>query len=224
MSNCNKISKIIVQHEQTMKKQLPHSRIKAAAQAGFTLIELLVVIVILGILVAIYAPKIFSSTDPAKATSIYTAADRLAINWRMITESCGVSKVVGTSPITTTANAANHLQLLVDGNNVAAAYTACYARSGVELARAQIKGTAPNYNIDGYPLSISGVTDSAGNARVATLIQGVPDEKVLLLVNKYSSQANANTKVSFTAGESDSTDPVIRYTAGTGSRDVTIIR
>jgi general secretion pathway protein G len=44
-------------------------RMKGATQAGFTLIEILVVTLILGLLVALVAPKILGRTDDARLTA-----------------------------------------------------------------------------------------------------------------------------------------------------------
>ena len=95
-------------------------------QAGFTLVEILIVVAIIGILIMLVAPRLLGSSDGAKAMNLYTAADRLNTNWRTVNEVCGTSKVVGTSPITTTASTAAHLQFLVDGTGMNGLYFHLY--------------------------------------------------------------------------------------------------
>lgn len=46
-----------------------HPKLKNAARAGFTLAEIMVVIVIIGLLAAYVAPRMFSNVDRAKVTT-----------------------------------------------------------------------------------------------------------------------------------------------------------
>lgn len=196
---------------------------RQSKQAGFTLVEILIVVAIIGILIMLVAPRLLGSSDGAKAMNLYTAADRLATNWRTVNEVCGTSKVVGTSPITTTASTAAHLQFLVDGTGMNNQYQACYNTSGVQPARAQVQGDSTNgYTVGGSVISIQSVTVN-GQARFQTNFTNVPDEQILSLYQKYSSAAGARTAATLPA-TADSTDPRIQFSAATGgSRTLSVI-
>ncbi|MCD5327916.1 type II secretion system protein [Chromobacterium piscinae] len=209
--------------DQAMRKAHSNRPVQPKKNTGFTLIEVLVVIAIIGFLIMIVAPRVFGTSDSAKAMNYFTAADRLTTNWRTANESCGTSKIIGTSPITTTVTTAAHLQFLVDGTGLNPQYQACYNSSNIQPARTQIQGDASNgYTVGESVISIQSVTIN-GQPRVQTSFTNVADQLVLQLFQKYSSVAGARTATALPA--SDASDPQIQFSAATnGSRTLTIIR
>jgi prepilin-type N-terminal cleavage/methylation domain-containing protein len=205
-----------MQNRRTLQRRL---------QAGFTLIELVIVIVILGVLAYLGAPLVTDGQKMADAAAYYQTADKIASNWRFAHTKCQISNnVIGSSPITTPANAASHLAMLVDGSSVSATYQACYNSARLEmLNRGGIRGSAGAYTLNNSAISIANFTLNGTN-RVATTYAGVDDSTVLELVNKYGNQAGAQTLTALPA-VADTTDSGIQFGAlGTGTRSLTIIR
>lgn len=199
--------------------------IRNKMQIGFTLVELLVVIAILGVLGMVARPFVTDGQKLADATSYWTTADRFADNWRFINMKCQVSNnQVGSSPITTTVSATAHLTMLVEGTGVAASYQGCYNSARVEtLNRVGVRGTGGTYTLNNNAVTIANVTINGVN-RMAVTYANVDDNVILELINKYGGQANAATITAVPAA-ADTTDNTIRFAAaGTGTRNLTIIR
>lgn len=201
-------------------------------QSGFTLFELLIVVVILGALAAIAAPAIGDGQKMSDALGYYTTADRIASNWRYAVTRCQVSNDITSSPITTAATAASNLQLLVDGNNAAPAYSGCFSTAKLEpLNRANVRGSVGAYTFGSATITVSNESISSQN-RTATKFTGIDDNVGLELLQKYGSRANASTKTladmtAISAAETNATDATVYFTNQNGAKtthDVTIIR
>lgn len=196
----------------------------ARKQSGWTLVELLVVIFILGVLAALASPFISEGQKMGDSTAFYNTADRLATSWRLGTMKCQAPSVIGTSPITTPASAAAHLQLLVAGTGVSAAYAGCWASAKIEpLNRSNVRGIPGAYTFNGATVTIANLKQNNTN-RVATTFNPVDDATVLQLVQQYGGQANASTFIAL-PDAADTSDMSIQFgAAGPGNRSLTIIR
>ncbi|WP_242540276.1 type II secretion system protein [Trinickia mobilis] len=197
-------------------------RIKPRKQRGFTLLEVIVVVAILGIIAWIVAPKLFGSTDNAKALAYSTTASGLANNWRVVNQNCGTSSLIASSAITTNPGPAGALQLLVDGVGLNATYQACYQSANTQTLHESIQGSAA----DGYTLNNSVITlsDANINGKQLVAVQYAPATDAIVLANyqKYSSVAGASQAISLPAA-ADTTDPKIQFsTDNGGTRTMTI--
>jgi hypothetical protein len=185
--------------------------------------ELIAVIVIGGIISATAAAYFSDVFKMADSSYLWETSERLAHNWRLATQKCQVSSVIGTSPIVTTPSAPNHLTMLVEGTGVANRYQGCFQSSGVEPARnAGIRGTGGVYTAQGYAVTIANQIVNNRN-RIAITFTQVEDATVLELVQTKGGQANASSFINLPAD--DVTDPVVRFVAnGAGYHDVTILK
>lgn len=199
------------------------SRINLKLQKGMTLIELAIVGLFLGLL-ALFAVSQFSgsATDSTKALGLYEASGKIADNWSVIAQSCGTSTEIVTSAITTTPTAARNLSLVLGNVTPDAAFTQCYAASGVRPLSGLTTGGAGVEQVYGY--AVSATNSTVGTPHLRVTYAAVPENLVLALYNKYSSVAAAKTAATLPAAV-DITDPQIQFSAATaGTRVLTILR
>jgi len=190
-------------------------------EKGFSLLELMVAIVIIGILGAVLAPSLGGSRQGAAAQNLLRTSQKMAENWSMISQSCGTTTDVTSSPVTG-SSAANTLALLLGGNgagtgqySVPAGYTTCYTASGVLplTDSGQYDSTATAWKVTGFVPTLTWATGYFKTAYAA-----VPDALVLLVRQQYDPSLGA-------LAASDATHPVVQYSvAASGTRTMTIIR
>lgn len=193
---------------------------KKLMQRGFTLIELIVVVAVLGVLIAIVAPNLVGSRDPASARLMAKTATDMARNWSLITQSAGVSTAITGSPLLGTGKTA--MDLLCGGETTAAvpagfqsAYRAARVMPLNEVCR--LDGT--NWVVDRYTVTLSGggMTSGVPNP-IQVAFANVPDEIVLLLAQQFNPSLTA-------LAASDTTGAAVRYgTATNGLRTVTLLK
>lgn len=168
---------------------LDHLLKKRKKQGGFTLIELAVVVVILGAL-WMMASKLVSAgfTSSAKAKALEDSAKKTMDAWELIANSCGSTTSPATTPILTTASAANATQLLYSGDTtlLAPAYKGCYSTSGVRPLAENISKTGASWFIGGYAFDPSVATNFQLNGTSLEItINNVPMEIALPIYQKY---------------------------------------
>lgn len=181
-------------------------------------------LILAGILLLLGSAYIANATKAGETTQFFDMAERIGNAWNLGTMKCGVSNVIGTSPITTTASAPAHLQLLADGTGIAAAYTGCWQSADIQpltKAGVRIDGSG-NYTLNGKVLALSNIMIN-GRPRVGVTFQALPDATVLELYQRYGTAAGAAALAALAA--SNSTDTGVQYGTATGGfRDVTVIR
>lgn len=200
-------------------KEMKNKQSTQARQGGFTLIELVVVVAVIGLLIAMVAPNVAGSRDGATITTLDRFSQKLTENWTILSQTCGATTDVVSSPVTANS-AANTLKLLVGGTataaggfDVPAAYDICYTQSKVLplTDSAQWDGTA--WKVAGF---VPTLTWATGFLKIT--FASVPDSLVLGLAQKYDPALPA-------LKASEATHPVVQYgTATSGARTLTIIR
>lgn len=194
------------------------NKIIIQAKKGFTLIELLVVVVIIGILIAVFAPLLSGSSDGAKASALLRTADGAQKTLQQLNQYCSTSLGV---PGNTLPDTGKTLSDVLFGGpvNVAPAYvttTTCYAKSQVKpMSDLGVPtGTAGVYSVEGFDVSFAG----GAGAPLQTIFANVPDSLALELASRYSPSL-------VVLAASDASSPVIQYSAATGGlRSVTILK
>lgn len=181
---------------------------------GFTLIELVVVIAVIGILVALAAPKLGDFGKSARATKMNSAAFSIAQNWTLVTSKCGVTSAAASNPLLVASKTAEDV-IFEGAAAVAASHQACYAASKVVplTALAEPGAAAGTYNVAGYGATLAG----GGTTPLEVRYAGVPDEVTLPLVQNYQPQLTALAASDLTANN-------VRYSAlASGARTVTML-
>lgn len=192
----------------------------AVKQQGFTLIELVVVVAIIGALIALVSPNVAGSRDSVTANLLLRASQNIASNWNILSQNCGTTTDVTTSPIPSTAGASNVLSLLFGGtstttNGIATNgdYSACYNQSKI-LPLSEIGQYNSGWKVASYAVELSG----GGSAPLSVTFKKVPDSIVSLIATKFNPSATVTTSAGSVAGMVTWTTPT------SGARDVTIIR
>lgn len=186
---------------------------KCNTQQGFTLIELVVVVAIIGLLASLLAPSVIGSKDGARSELLLKTSRDFAQNWMLISQQCGTTTAVASSPIPASGKTA--ADVIFGGvSNVAAAYQSCYAQAKVipmsEVA--QLNGSG--WTVQGYAVSIVG----GGTQPLQTVYTGVPEELALLMAQTYNPTLSGLLA-------SDGSSNVVRYgTSSAGTRTVTVLR
>lgn len=187
-------------------------------QKGMTLIELIVVVVVVGIL-AVISVKSFSNagvTDSSKAQALFEASAKLSQNAVLLAQAAGTSPVAEGSSMPKTGS--KLIDVLINGPTVFddTKYPNAYATSGITPLTSLAQGSAGNYRIAGYALTMGGGDNAPHTFEFAEVPNGVTQ----VLVSKYGS----NTPT--LAADGDQDNPVIKYSAETSSgvRTVTILR
>lgn len=199
--------------------------VKKASQKGFTLIELAIVGLFLGLL-AIFAITQFSgsATTNTKANGLFEATTKIADNWALVAQSCGISTDITATDLTAAAttgpvNAKDNLNMLLGSASASATYSACVASSGIRpLNGLSTGGTTPT--IQGYAIGVTNPGYS-GRPTVAITYSGTPATLTLPLFNKYSSQTGASTATSVPSTP-DTTDPVVQF--NTTAQTLTLVK
>lgn len=195
-----------------MKKAV--SNFSRKAQRGFTLIELVVVVAIIGVLIALLAPSVTGSKNGARATLLTKTVQSVSSNWMLISQSCGTTTDVGSSPVITSGK--KFEDVIFGGEvNVAAAYKSCYKQANVlplaDLGQPKGAGT---WAVESYVVEFTG----GGTIPFKGTYKGVPDELVLIMATKYTPSLTE-------LASSDTASAVIQYGAATnGVRDVSVLR
>lgn len=193
------------------------------AQKGFTLIEAIVILLIVGIIVAIVAPKLLTSTNNAKALAYRTTAQDLANDWMILNENCGTSQDINTSDITTNPGSTGALQLLVDGTGLNAQYQTCYNNTNLRAMHDAIQGSSTDgYTLNNSQLSLSNVSIN-GKSMFAVSYTPVTNDILLLEYQVLSSAAGAKQATSTTIPSSDNSDPKLQFSSSSGSTSMMTI-
>jgi Tfp pilus assembly protein PilE len=210
-----------------MKKLRQHLKAaRKAANKGFTLIELAIIGLFLGLL-AVFAVSQFSSSaaDTTRVTGLQEVAQKVADNWALLAQSCGVSSDVTALNLVTnnaTGAAAGNLSLLLGNSTPHATYTNCFNQSGVRPMSNMAKGSAGSETIYDYPITL-GSTTVGGRPAMLVNFANVPENVALIAYNRFSSASGAATATSLPA--SDTSDTSLRLsTASAGKRTVTFVR
>ncbi len=184
------------------------AKARKAAQRGFTLIELVVVVAVIGVLIAIVAPNITGSRDGANAQLMVRSANSIAQNWQMINQQCGTNSAVTGNPIGDIEN------IIFGGTGINATYQPCYTQSRVLPLTEVSLGSASNYTIANYPVTLAG----GGTAPLTVTYANVPDTLVLSIVQRYDNTVDTLNAAGATTGAYSYSTP------SGGARSITIIK
>lgn len=114
---------------------------KSSRRSGFTLVELVVVVLILGILAAVAAPKVLSTSDNARKNSSLQSLTVVRDAIDLYKAENGTLPAQGTANLDT--DLTNYLRGAFPSNNIGANKnsTIKYDTTGTGLAAAQVSGT-----------------------------------------------------------------------------------
>lgn len=161
--------------------------LKQTLQRGFTLIELSVVIAIIGVLIAVLAPSLLGTTDSSKAQNYFSSANKIAMNWMMLTQTAGASTTVSGNPIIASGKTIEDV-LFAGRTAVSATYLAAYDRSKIlPLSEIGRPASPSGWEVDGARVAIAG----GGTTPLTVTFQGVPESIILLMAQKYSPTTTA---------------------------------
>lgn len=201
----------------TQNRPLP----RRMAQTGFTLIELAISIVIIGVLIALVLPKFRGGTNEAKAMALYEFATATAGNWRTVSNNCGTTTDVSTSPLPASTGAVNSLSLAINATGVNGTYAGCFGDAAPASLRGKVQGNmVDGFTVQGVPVVWSGGTSSG--PLIYTFSNVLP-EWALILYRKYSSVTGAMNASSFPAG-ADNSDPMIQFSATASGSPVSTLK
>jgi prepilin-type N-terminal cleavage/methylation domain-containing protein len=194
--------------------------LKKTAQKGFTVIELIIVVILLGVLIVIVAGQFTQgTTDSSRAFALYESAKKLGSNWSLLNQSCGTStQLIGTGPSATgavVATTSTALKVLFEGgtSQVKPEYAACYTQSNIKpLSAIGQRDATGAWKVQGFAVEMAG----GGNGTLQVIYRNVPDAVIQPLVTRYGSGQPS-------LAASDTSDPNIQYSAGSGVRDLTIL-
>lgn len=192
-------------------------------QKGFTLIELMIVIIIIGLLASVVAPKFMGSTDKAKTTTKWIAAEQISQCISAYTLNLGLSSNDPTN-IPNFLESGNTMLDVVMGGDVAV-IAAADARFNAESLKceglkkvlktvsAPTAGTPGNYTIDGNRVTVS----NGSATEIDVNLDGVSTTEVQAMAFSYG---NATAFDSSSAGSAGS----IRWSALAGTTHTLTIR
>lgn len=205
--------------------------VRRSAQKGFTLIELAIVGIFLGLL-AVFAITSFSgsATDTTRANGLFEASTKIADNWALVAQSCGIGTDITAVDLTgggaTGADAAAaNMNVLLGTTVLTGGNLSCFNSSGVRpLAGLAVAGSGGTQTIQGLPVVASNATVAGRDALVLTFGAAgdyAPDSLIKPLYNKYNAAgAAAQDDVPDAA---DTTDTVIRFGAK-ATRTLSIVK
>ena len=203
-------------------------QVRKSLQKGFTLIELAIVGLFLGLL-AIFAITQFSgsATNATKANGLYEASTKIADNWALVVQSCGITSDITALDLTTNAAgasaAAHNLDVLLGNATAHTNLTSCVTSSGIRPLNGVATGGAGAQKVQGYGLTAANTT-SGGRNVVNLVFASVPETVILPLYNKYSSVSTAAAATALPAA-ADTSDPAVRFsTATAGARTMTLVK
>jgi len=176
---------------------------------GFTLIEVLAVVVVLGILIALSAPKLFGGAEEAKAKVMVATATDIRNFLDRAGTACSVSGAVAGNVLPDTASGKTIQDVIFTGvTAVAAQYQSCFTSAKLKPLTnvAQPGATAGTYNVDGFAVSLAG----GGPAALQVIYAAVPDEVGKEIVAMFKPDVSALDPVITTI-------PALQYTALTNS-------
>lgn len=192
-----------------------------SAPRGFTLIELLVAVIVMGIVAALVLSSVGGGAASSSRTeTLYTTGANMARAWAMLAQAAGAPNAPGPlgandNPMLDTGRSVLDVLQLGEAA-VAPAYRPAWREAGLTPLHGALAGAPGAQTLLGYPVAVYG-EGSGGAVPFAVHLSNVPDEVVLALVQRYGNRAAG------LAPGGDSTDSVVRYGGGTGTRTVTLI-
>lgn len=193
-------------------------KMKNKVQHGFTLIELMVVLIILSVVGAIGAQKIFGYTESAKAQAVYEITNQLNDEVRSLGSTHGVGPSIATTTLLLAGN--SYLDVLRFGDDyVNTTYQTKYKYmphtniEGLSVLTSPSAGAAGTYTIEGMPITTA--ANSSGTANVYTLTQVEP----AIIANYLTEYAPEET---FVEGAAGGTADKVQWTYSAGQYTLNI--
>lgn len=188
---------------------------KKGRTAGFTLIELIVVVVIIGVLAVIITRQLVNTSKGSKAAVLYESANKIRDNWNVLAITASTSNAVASSPFPDTGATALDV-IFLGRSKVAPDKQKMWDQAGVVPLTDLVQVDTGVYKVSTYPVTLSG---GGGDNPLEVSYDDVPDEVILLLVQKFGSN------VADLSDTGDSVHPVIQYgPVGSGKRRLTILK
>lgn len=170
-------------------------------QGGFTLIEMLAVIIIIAILVVIFGPSLFGTTEQAKAVALVKTANTISQNVNALAQTCGVSTDVNASQISTTGDSTGLISVIMTGKDAAQPqYQGCVQMAGIRPLDNSFVQQGGGWSLYGYVLDLSG----GGLEPISVTYKDVPDSIVVRAIQqKYSNVTDLPTAQTAIAAGTD---------------------